>query len=90
MLINSSETEEAYKCKMFPVGWYDYIAPLESKSMYFQCFKQYEMFDQVGCIGKIKELLFKQQNQKKLQEYHERLRKLKNAQDIFTELEGRV
>lgn len=90
VLINSSETEEAYKCKMFPVGWYDYIAPLESKSMYFQCFKQYEMFDQVGCIGKIKELLFKQQNQKKLQEYHERLRKLKNAQDIFTELEGRV
>lgn len=87
VLINSSEEEETYKCKMFPVGWYDYMAPLEPKSMYFQCFEQYEMFEQAGCIVKIKELLCKQQNHKKLQEYHERLRKLKNAQDIFNELE---
>lgn len=29
VLINSSEEEEAFKCKMLPVGWYDYIASLE-------------------------------------------------------------
>lgn len=87
VLINSSEEEENYKCKMFPVGWYDYIAPLESKSMYFQCFKQYEMFEQATCISKIKELLANQQEQEKLREYHEQLKKLMNAQDIFNELE---
>lgn len=87
VLINSSVDEDAYRCKMFPVGWYDYIAPLESKSLYFQCFKQYEMFEQSDCIIKIKELLCEPQDQKVLKEYHEQLKKLKNAQDIFNELE---
>ncbi len=89
VLVNSSEENEVYKCKMFPVGWYDYIAPLESKNIYFQCFKQYEMFDQSDCIVKIKELLYKQHDLKKIQEYHKQLRKLKNAKDIFNELEGK-
>ena len=89
VLINSVEGDETYKCKMFPVGWYDYIAPLEAGNLYFELFDQIEMINAEECVKKIRELLNKPADYEKLSEYHGQLSRLKKAQDIFLELQNK-
>ena len=89
VLINSVEGDETYKCKMFPVGWYDYIAPLETENLYFELFNQIEMLDVEDCVKEIRKLLTEPIDYDKLNEYHRQLNALKKAQDIFLELQNK-
>ncbi len=89
VLINSVEGDETYKCKMFPVGWYDYIATIETGNLYFELFNQIEMLNAEECVKKIRELLCKPIDYEKLSTYHGQLSRLKKAQDIFLELQNK-
>lgn len=89
VLVNSHDNE-GYKCKMYPVGWYDYIAPIENGNSYFQCFEQYEMFDADASLLKIQDALETKANHESLLDYHEQLKRLNSPQDIFLKIEGMI
>ncbi len=52
-----SEDFYAYKFRMFPVGWYDFLEPLVEDNPYFNLVESLKIFDINASIKKIEELL---------------------------------
>jgi len=87
VLINSDNQNHCYRCKMFPVGWYDYISSLEEKSLYFKLFEQIDMFEKSNCISTIEEILRKEKLSKEFDNYLDKISKLMKPSDVFKYLE---
>jgi hypothetical protein len=84
LLINSHDTDCHYKCKMYPVGWHDFLRPVEESNLYFDLFPQLEMFDLETCYTEIVNLIGKKKDYEKIEEYNAALKSLTKPKEIIS------
>lgn len=87
LLQNSIQDENKYVCKMYPVGWFDFVSQIEKENDYMQLFTQTEMFQIEESVKMIKNMLESDfetdSNRKRLMNYHKNLKKLIKPEEIF-------
>lgn len=86
LLINSEDKNMNYKCKMYPVGWYDFLTSIEKNNSYFDLFQHGEMLDTQATYETIMHTIDEQLDMDKLQKYNHSLSTLIKPNEIINHL----